>query len=80
MEGHQDDDKSTHLDEWAKANILVDNMAKAFWNSLNKAEHTPNPQRFGDEAWAIHYQGYKLNRMDKAAMYHSIMEPTAKEY
>ena len=80
VEGHQDDDKSTHLDEWAKANILVDNMAKAFWNSLNKAEHTPNPQRFGDEAWAIHYQGYKLNRMDKAALYHSIMEPTAKEY
>ena len=80
VEGHQDDDKSTHLDEWAKANILVDNMAKAYWNHLNHGDHTPAPQRFGDEAWALHYQGNKLNRLDKAALYHAIMEPTAKEY
>jgi hypothetical protein len=30
VEGHQDDDKSLTLDEWAKANIMTDNMAKAF--------------------------------------------------
>jgi hypothetical protein len=80
VEGHQDDDKASLLDEWAKANILVDNIAKAFWNHLNRSGHEPAPQRLGDEAWAIHFHGRKLNRMDKSALYHAIMGPPTKEY
>jgi hypothetical protein len=80
VEGHQDDDQSSHLDEWAKANILVDNIAKAFWNHLNHSDHVPTPHRLGDEAWAIHFRGKKLNRMDKSTLYKAITEPTVKDY
>ncbi len=69
VEGHQDDDQSSHLDEWAKANILVDNIAKAFCNHLNHSDHVATPHRLGDEAWAIHFRGKKLNRMDKSTLY-----------
>jgi hypothetical protein len=44
VEGHQDDDQSSHLDEWAKANILVDNIAKAFWNHLNITLNSCRPR------------------------------------
>jgi surfactin synthase thioesterase subunit len=33
IKGHQDDAVSyDDLDDWAKANVLVDNVAKAYWN------------------------------------------------
>jgi hypothetical protein len=79
-EGHQDDDHSSLLDEWALVNIMADQLAKAFWNHLNQTEHTPTPLRLGDEAWAIHFHGRKLNQIDKTALYHSIRDPTAKAY
>jgi hypothetical protein len=80
VEGHQDDDTSTALDEWAKANVMTDNMAKAFWNHLNHSGHSPKIQRFGDEGWALHFQGRKLNKIDKAALYSSITDSTTKDY
>jgi ribonuclease HI len=80
VKGHQDDRSDPVLDKWAKANIMADNLAKAYWNHLNRSGHVALPQRFGDEAWAIHFRGKKLNRMDKTAIYKAIMDPTTKDY
>jgi ribonuclease HI len=42
IKGHQDDDvKYENLDKWAKANILVDNLAKAYWNHLSAQSYEP---------------------------------------
>jgi hypothetical protein len=79
-EGHQDYDHSSVLDEWAHANIMADNLAKAFWNHLNQSGHTLAPLRLGDEAWVLHFQGQKLNCVNKAALYHAIHDPTARAY
>jgi ribonuclease HI len=50
IKGHQDNDvKFANLDNWAKANLLVDNLAKAYWNHLCSIEHELQPQRFRDE-------------------------------
>jgi hypothetical protein len=47
IKGHQDDGPSHDpLDEWARANIYMDSMAKAYWNYLNQTGHCPFPQRF----------------------------------
>jgi hypothetical protein len=78
VEEHQDNDTSLTLDEWAKANIMTDNMAKAFWNHLNQIGHVASPQRFGDEGWAIYFHDRKLNRVDKKALYKPITETTTK--
>jgi hypothetical protein len=77
--GHQDNNSST-LDEWAKANVMVDHIAKAFWNHLSGSGHTPAPLQFGNKAWAIHFQGQKLNPMGNAKLYQSSTDPSAKEY
>ena len=61
IKGHQDGVHSHGtLDEWAKANIYVDNVAKAYWNHLNNTGYSPSPQRFGDESWSISFQGKKI--------------------
>jgi hypothetical protein len=78
VEGHQDN-TSSKLDKWAKANVMADHLAKAFWNQLNSSGHTPAPLRFGDEGWSIHFQGQKLNRLDKTSLYQSITDPASFE-
>ena len=79
IKGHQDDFQGP-LDEWARANIYMDSMAKAYWNYLNNTGHCPSPQRFGDEAWSISFQERKLSRLDKNPLYNAIMEPVSKAY
>ena len=81
IKGHQDDFGSEDpLDEWAKANIFVDSLAKTYWNHLNDTGFCPAPQRFGDESWSIAFQDRKLSSLNKKALYHAIVEPVSKAY
>ena len=68
------------MNAWARANIYMDSMAKAYWNHLNDRSYCPSPQRFGDESWSISFQNKKLSRLDKKSLYNAIMEPASKAY
>jgi hypothetical protein len=64
--GHQDDGVSyDNLDDWAKANVLVNNIAKAYWNHVAATATEPTAHRFGDEAWALYVDGGKVGKFDK---------------
>jgi hypothetical protein len=81
IKGHQDDDVSfDDLDEWAKANVLVDNIAKAYWNHVVTEGSEPTAHRFGDEAWALYVNGTKVGKFDKQKIYRSIYEEKTMVY
>ena len=81
IKGHQDDDVSyDDLDEWAKANVLVDNIAKAYWNHVATTGPEPTAHRFGDEAWALYVDGGKIGKFDKQRLYKSIYEEKVMTY
>jgi ribonuclease HI len=80
IKGHQDDDANTELDEWAKANVMVDNLAKSYWNHLCSVEHEPQSQRFGDEGWALHINNKKVSKFDKNRIYQSLYNEKVIEY
>jgi hypothetical protein len=69
-----------NLDDWAKANILVDNLAKAYWNHLSAQSYEPSPQRFGDEGWALYIHGKKAGKFDKQRLYKSIFVKSVTKY
>ena len=80
VRGHQDDLTTGSLDEWAKTNIYVDNMAKAYWNYLNRRDFAPTPQHFGDEGWSISLRNWKMSRLNKQALYETLVGPETKTY
>lgn len=81
IEGHQDDHvHHDDLDEWAQANILVDNVAKAFWNNLLQTRQTPTATALGDEGWSLYVSDQKIGRFNKQKLYNAIYEDTVMEY
>ena len=54
IKGHQDDNVSfKDLDDWAKANVLVNNIAKAYWNHMVAEGSKPTAHQFGNKAWVL---------------------------
>jgi hypothetical protein len=81
IKGHQDDEVSyDDLDDWAKANVLVDNVAKAYWNRVASTASEPQAHRFGDEAWALYVNKMKVGKFDKQRLYTSFREEKIMEY
>jgi hypothetical protein len=74
IKGHQDNNASYEdLGNWAKANnVLVNNIAKAYWNHFVAARAEPTTNQFGDEAWALYVKGEKVGKFDKHKLYYSI--------
>jgi hypothetical protein len=81
IEGHQDDHVDYEdLDDWAKANVLVDNVAKAYWNHVLQMGESPAAKPLGDEGWAIYVSGEKVGRFQKRKLYDAISEERVMEY
>jgi hypothetical protein len=81
IKGHQDDDVLYEdLDDWAQANVLVDNIAKAYWNHVSSTNSEPKAHRFSDEAWSLYLDGGKIGKFDKKKLYQSIHEETVMTY
>ena len=81
IEGHQDDHAQySDLDEWAQANILVDNVAKAYWNHLCATNQTSGAARLGDEGWSLSVADGKIGWFDKRKLYNAIYEEDVMTY
>jgi hypothetical protein len=81
IKGHQDDDVHfDDLDEWAKANVLVDNIVKAYWNHVVAKGAEPTAHQFGNEAWALYVNQMKVGKFDKQKLHRSIYEEKTMEY
>jgi hypothetical protein len=73
--GDQDENVAfSDLDEWGQANVLVDNVVKAYWNHLNARSHEPLAQRFADEEWSFYKYGEKRARWDKSLLYQELVK------
>ena len=81
IRGHQDDDKTyDELDDWAQANVRMDELAKAYWKHLKQKNYQPQPQRFGDEDWSITFRGEKLSRLHIPALYSAMCRDSTFDY
>ena len=81
IEGHQDDHVAyADLDEWAQANILVDNVAKAYWNHLLTTNQTSTAAGLGDEGWSLYVADEKIGRFDKRKLYDAIYQEDVMTY
>ena len=59
--GHQDDDDGIEvLDRWAKLNIKMDSLAKAYWNDMVDLQHMHNPP-IAYEYWPVCIRGQKVS-------------------
>jgi hypothetical protein len=81
IEVHQDDHAQyDDLDEWAQANILVDNVAKAYWNHLCAAHQKSFTARLGDEGWSLSVADGKIGWFDKRKLYNTVYEEDVMTY
>jgi hypothetical protein len=60
------------LIDWAKANMLVDDIVKAYWNHMVAEGSEPAAHQFDNEAWALYVNGRKVGKFDKHKLYNSI--------
>ena len=58
--GHQDDDGIEVLDRWAKLNIEMDSLAKAYWYDMCNQQTSHNPP-IAHEYWPVHIRGHKVS-------------------
>jgi hypothetical protein len=79
--GHQDKHVPYHqLDYWARTNMEMDSLAKAFWTTLNAANVvTPNPS-LANKDCSLHHGQHKLSHVHKKQLYNLLCEPKAKAY
>ena len=65
VKGHQDDDGTRKLDRWARLNVEMDNLAKAFWEDQVEMAVVRNIV-FPEEYWTFRIQGVKVSsRLDE---------------
>ena len=59
VKGHQDDEEGITLDEWARANILADARAEAYWGRKygDGSRARPQPPIMQDEGWRVSMDG-----------------------
>jgi hypothetical protein len=81
VRGHQDKHVPYHrLDFWARTNVEMDTLAKAFWATLDAAYVAiPNPS-LTNEGWSLYHKQYKISRVHKKQLYNLLCEPKAKAY
>jgi hypothetical protein len=60
--------------------VLVDNIAKAYWNHPAAKNLEPTAHRFGSEAWALYVDGGKVGKFDKQQLYKSIHKEKVMAY
>ncbi len=51
--GHQDDNPFSSLDRWAKLNVEVDALAKAYLQVITKETGVHRQQRINGEGWSV---------------------------
>ena len=61
VKGHQDDDPTHDLDEWACLNIKMDMWAKYFWE-ITHQDSAPRQQKIDREPWALWIGDKKICR------------------
>jgi hypothetical protein len=74
--GHQDKHVPHHrLDFWARTNVEMDSLAKAFWEALDAAKVAiPNPP-FAYEGWSLYHRQNKLSQVHKKDLYDPLWAP-----
>ncbi len=53
LKGHQDEDPYRVLDRWAKLNVQVDILVKAYWAETRDIPLNQHEQRIRGEGWTI---------------------------
>ena len=82
VKGHQDETKSqTELDDWARANIEADRMAKEYWQRKYQSKRArPRPSRMPGEGWRLHIGNRIITQKVDEAIYHQSYYKRMEEY
>jgi gamma-glutamyltranspeptidase len=68
------------LDYWARTNVEMDALAKAFQGTLDTADALIPNLRLANEGWTVSHCQHKLSRLHKPTLYNLLCQPQAKAY
>jgi hypothetical protein len=83
VKGHQDNILYADLDRWSQMNVMMDSLAKAYWNFLASHPESSPPafiEKFDNEGWAVRRHGVKLSQLHKNSFYDEIHQTRAVKW